>query len=500
MESPDGAAIAGFHPMPCRWDAPDRSRTVLLERGVVEELRASAIQESLSLLRRGAEVGGILWGEIDPYNPRVVHVAGCEEIPCEHRYGPAFVLSDDDRSRLGETLRKSDGPNHVVGLYRSFWGREPVVDAADEDLIRTFFRDPRYAFLLIQPETTGECTAAFLFWSREELPDEPPYPPFRLDPEQMQAEPDAPSSLAPMDDPGGDRHALPDPAAIPAFVTQNSSEALPSLAAARRYGEEDEEPERPPRGRSPLWLLLVACVLLGGGGAFVYELWKLARAPRWTELRLDAVQTPSGLELNWDRSAPAVLHASRGVLVVTDGPVRQRVALDAPAVRAGRFSYQPRHTDVSFRLELFDGALADSGDSLHVLSLAAPPPAAAPAQAKPPAHPPELAAVARKGIAEREEPASPLSPPTVLHEVQPGLPSGILARIHGRVVIPVEVTVSASGKVTRAVAESDGDSLHQYLAARAERAAHLWRFAPARSRSGKRVAGTKTVYFVFAKS
>jgi hypothetical protein len=489
--------------VPYRWDAPDGSRTVYLECGVVEELRSSAMRASLALPRRGAEVGGLLLGELDPDDPRIVHVAGCEEIPCEHRYGASFVLSDSDRTRLSEALRKPGRPKPVVGLYRGFTSREPVIDAADEDLIRTFFRDPRFAFLLIEPEGGGECTAAFLFWNRDELPREPPYPPFRLEPEKVPGEADAPASVPPLEDPGGHGAEMPrEPAAFPAtFLAERSPEAVPpSLPATRWRDEGEEESERPGHKRSPLWLLLMACILLGGGGAFVYELWTLARAPRWTDLRLDAVQTPLGLQLSWDRSAPAVLRASGGLLVVTDGPVRQGIALDASAIRAGQFSYQPRHTDVSFRLEIFDGPLVESGDSLRVLSLAAHPPVAAPVKAEPPALPPEGAAAVGRGTAEREEPASALSPPVVLHEVQPGLSPGILARIQGRVTIPVMVSVSASGKVTRAVAESGEDSLQQYLATKAERAARLWRFAPARSRSGKRVAGTKTVYIVFARS
>ena len=477
------------------------------------ELRAHAMQASLALPRRGAEAGGLLLGEIDPYNPRILHVTAFEEIICEHRYGPAFVLSDADRARLAETLEKPDRPSRVVGLYRSFTSREPVLDAADEDLIRTFFRDPRFAFLLVEPEgAAAECSAGFLFWNRDDLPDKPPYPRFRLDPEKMRRETEVPAP--PAEDPRHDTAESPPavPAEIP-FATaaavaappaKNPPEALPppSFAATRWREQEDEPPEEPVRRRSPLWLVLLACILLGSGGAFVYELWKLARAPRWTELRLDAVRTPSGLELNWDREAPAVLQASSGMLVVTDGPVRQSIALPPADIRAGRFSYVPRHTDISFRLELFDGPLASAGDSLRVLSMAPSPPTAPPAPAAAPATvapPPEPAAAPRKNVAEREEPASAASPPVALHEVHPGLSSGILARIHGRIVIPVEVTVSASGKVTRALAETDGDSLHQYLADKAERAARLWKFAPARSRGGKRVAGTKTLYFVFTR-
>ncbi|HJT89646.1 MAG TPA: TonB family protein, partial [Bryobacteraceae bacterium] len=85
----------------------------------------------------------------------------------------------------------------------------------------------------------------------------------------------------------------------------------------------------------------------------------------------------------------------------------------------------------------------------------------------------------------------------IVHQVQPGIPAGIRSRIHGTIVVPVEVDVNAAGKVTRSSADRRGDGLYQYLADQALQAARLWSFEPARTKNGRRVEGEKTIYFVF---
>src|SRR3954468_5234088 len=108
--------------MRCRWDAPDGTRSVVLSCGTVQELRSLVIEAFLSLPRRGPEVGGLLLGRTPPGEPGVLRIEAFEEIPCEHRFGPSYVLSGDDRTRFAETLRRRrpEGAPMVVGFFRSF--------------------------------------------------------------------------------------------------------------------------------------------------------------------------------------------------------------------------------------------------------------------------------------------------------------------------------------------------------------------------------------------
>jgi hypothetical protein len=126
----------------------------------------------------------------------------------------------------------------------------------------------------------------------------------------------------------------------------------------------------------------------------------------------------------------------------------------------------------------------------------APPPApavpqAAPKQTEAPASEPPRTQI------ERTPNLAPWVAPVVLHQVQPGIPPGIRARIRDRMIVPVVVHVTTSGKVSGAFAQGNGDSLYRYLAEQAVVAARLWRFRPARSKSGIPLEASKTVYFVF---
>jgi TonB family protein len=65
------------------------------------------------------------------------------------------------------------------------------------------------------------------------------------------------------------------------------------------------------------------------------------------------------------------------------------------------------------------------------------------------------------------------------------------------VIVPVEVKISESGRVTSAIPEKGSGAVYDYLSTLAAGAARNWRFQPARSHSGAPVPATKTLYFVF---
>jgi hypothetical protein len=265
--------------------------------------------------------------------------------------------------------------------------------------------------------------------------------------------------------------------------------ALPP--ARRRIFDEAEPPPAAPKPR--FWLPWLALLLLSIAAAFGYELWTLAREPRWAELHLDAQQTADEMEISWDRQVPLVVHAVRGTLSITDGPAHKNIELTTTEIRRGKFSYRPSHPEVLFRLKIYGDGLQTSGDTLRFVSVAQP--------------------VAGRPLSKRAEPdadraetvrppvrplvAAIAMPPAVLDEVQPTIPESIRARIEDHIVVPVQVEVSASGKVTFSAAEGDGDGLYRYLAEQSAVAARRWRFKPAESVNGSPVAARKTIYFDF---
>lgn len=515
-----------------------------------------AIDALMSLPKRGPEIGGLLLGRKRSDEPGVLRIDAFEEIPCEHRYGPSYVLSADDRSGLSEALqrRRPEGSPVVVGFFRSYSRRDPTLKTADVELLRTYFPEDTFAFLLLQPLTSSECRAVFLFGKDGELPTESPYPSFDFDSESLEktdgilparsgpvhppqiisdhavvAEPpvtvevpvaiEAPISAIQGDTPATNGAAtdafvqapLAPPLPAPPLSTQ-APPPLPSFVLPYRPTHREEEASAAPKR---VWLTLVACMLFSIVSVGIYELWTVAREPRWSDLKLDASQVAGRIELYWDRSAADVILASRGSLLVSDGELQKKIELSRSEIRAGKFAYQPVHDDLRFRLEIFGSSIKPSGDSLRMVMAQAPPQAAVaePAAQQPaavaPVHnatPPAPSATrpaSRTGESSRSiiPPAQSTTknaePAAALHEVQPEISEGIRSRIEGRVVVPVEVRISDAGSVTDAVAKGNGDSVYRYLAEQAVKAARSWRFSAAKSQWGTAVASRKTLEFVF---
>jgi hypothetical protein len=68
----------------------------------------------------------------------------------------------------------------------------------------------------------------------------------------------------------------------------------------------------------------------------------------------------------WDRSGPAIVHAKRGVLSVSDGSNQQELELNGVQLRTGRVHYSPLSGDVRLRLEVFAEGQENVGESIRV--------------------------------------------------------------------------------------------------------------------------------------
>ena len=92
-------------------------------------------------------------------------------MPCEHRFGPAYILDEPDRVALATIITRypQDGAVQVVGLYRSYTGRGAEPDEADRELMRMFFRSREFICLLLQPFSSESCMAGFRFWNDGEM-------------------------------------------------------------------------------------------------------------------------------------------------------------------------------------------------------------------------------------------------------------------------------------------------------------------------------------------
>ena len=322
-----------------QWSAPDGASSIALDSSVVDDLRRRTIEAYTSLPKRGAEIGGLLFGKRRTDGAITFEVDGCEEIPCEYRFGPSYKLSESDYRRLSERLVQlpREGSDTVIGLYRSYTGGDTALDQADKGLLRYLFPDTHFVLLLIQPVSAEKCFAQFQFGNDGELAGQGPYEQFLLEPSQLKVE-------------------MKTQAEAPAeFLREETVEApKPSIAvlplpASRRARIQEDEATPAPRG-SHRWTLLWLCALAAIAGAAGHEIWTLEHQLRWAPLGLHATASARDVLLTWDAAAPAIQQASQGMMTVTDGAAQNQVPLTAAQLRGGKFDYAPSHDEVLFRL------------------------------------------------------------------------------------------------------------------------------------------------------
>jgi hypothetical protein len=450
------------------WESALHNRRVFISGLAVSDLRALAIEGFAAIPRRGLEVGGILMGEVHNGD---VRIAAFEAVPCEHHFGPSYTLSESERTKLIEILRERRcGMLSVVGLFQSFTGRDPVIDEADEALMREHFSHGESVYLTIQPLSIERCSASFsLFRNGELIPDL--QQPFELSqaslPIAQLAEPAAEMPATEAEPESEPVHHHPVPLPPPHRTRDHAPEFAPVLTTT---------------SHSRWWAAAIFCAVLGIGAGVVYGL-RTPQPAEWPDLHLDARPVENGtLLLTWDAAVARTATAAR--LNVTDGAVRRDIDLKPDEIRAGRTQFTPLHSEVALRLTLRDHGATVARDGIRLI--ATPPPQ--PVVAKPAAP------------AEESEPEQPVTAAAVnaTHEVQPVVPAGIRSRIMEPVVIPVTVEVNAQGRVVRASVPSTEDGLNRYLAGLAQKSAREWRFHPARSKSGRAVASRRTIRFTFA--
>ena len=442
MHHPRGMALLGT-------DSRIDCRTTRFSDALIRDLRALAMSSRGGLTGSGVETGGMLIGGLRHGELRI---EGFQEAPCEHRFGPAYILSEVDRIKLAALLRER---RCVAGFFRTFVAHDPASDDADDLFVRRYFPHGDCVYLMLRAQPDDTCVAS-VRWFRDGAPrqllNEGPFP-FE-------------SGRVPTLEVGG---TLPSPAQIEAI--------------------------RPRRW----WPTALICLLLGLGGGIGYELWSLedshgadaaqaaaAEVQKQDGLRLDARPTGKRIEITWNADEARKLQANSGKLTITDGGNEHEFELGPNQVNAGKYRYAAMDPNVAVKLtlstddrEVTKGAVSLAAASIGPKPSEKPDAKAIPAPAAQPAR-------------------TAFVPPAVVHEVQPTIPEGIRSRLTEQVVIPVEVQVNERGRVLSArVEDRNEDGVHRYLAEQAGKVAREWQFAPARTREGAAVPGSKTIQIVF---
>lgn len=365
-ESENAARVPGFYV----WEIQGKPVCIQLSLDVIDRLQQDVIRGFGAVPRRGAEVGGILLGSRTHAGPEV-RIEDYELIPIEYKRGPSYLLSPEDVQAFAATfdqLAKASGSLIPVGYFRSH--TRDAVGLGDEDLelLKKYFPEPEAIVLLIRPYGTKPSIAGFYFREDGEFQKGPPlleFPLRRKDLAPNDSTPPRPAAQRairrpppppppPPVHPGAQR-------SIPVEQRPHSS-ALTSLGLSEpQAGQDlpaafpDLAPVSSSRRRSVWVPLSLVFLLLGLLLGFQAAITVRPEAPGAGAYHLSLSVTPSAsdLQVKWDRNAPAIKAARRGVLVIEDGDLSKQVDLDPGQLQNGNVVVYRRYSNhVRFRLEL----------------------------------------------------------------------------------------------------------------------------------------------------
>ncbi len=148
------------------WEPAGKQVAVHLSGDVVDQLNSAVMRGFGAVPKRGAEVGGLLLGAVARGAKPVVRIEEFVSIPCEHLYGPSYILSEADLRALDRELSarmaNSDGQTHVVGFFRSNTRESMQLSEVELALLDARFPDDDAICLLVRPFATRPSEAVFL--------------------------------------------------------------------------------------------------------------------------------------------------------------------------------------------------------------------------------------------------------------------------------------------------------------------------------------------------
>ncbi len=407
------------------WRDPSGKQTVYLALDVVDRLAFEAFEAYKSIPHRGLEIGGLLLGRVERREDAGdIYISDYATIDSEHRSGPSYHLSESDLTLFEEAVKRQ---TEVSGLYRTQTRSESLeLHGADIRLLRTYCKSADALFLLIRPQGADGGAAALFLFRDGELRHVHKFP-FKASELEVQrdghpaihpapADPKPPGKVVESPQPSLDRPEgrpeKPDPApqAAESAIARRTVPKPPAREVLRPAVDALSVPIiTPPRAEPPApapsrradyrWLAPAATIAAGMiVGAGIYHVGQMrervavpsppaTHAPEHVALNVE--RDGQNLRFLWDRNAPVVRAANRGVIYITDGSRQSTLDLDHAQLSSGLLSYQPESQDVTFRLDVFNGS-DRTDDVIRIFAPPGPPPqqpraanASAAARAKP---------------------------------------------------------------------------------------------------------------------
>ena len=192
---------------PCyTWEVPQKPVLVRLPLLLIDRLEREAVETFRSVSSRGSEIGGVLWGSVEPGEPAALSIVEYELVPCDYTLGPLYRLAETDLARLDKVLAQRGGLGvRPVGFFRSHTRKALSLDADDVALMDSRFREPHQVALVIRPYATKASTAGIFIRENGQIHAEASYQEFPFRSAQL-----APSKhLADVVEPGANTPAPP---------------------------------------------------------------------------------------------------------------------------------------------------------------------------------------------------------------------------------------------------------------------------------------------------
>ena len=299
------------------WRVPDRPVTIQLRQSLMESIGDQVRDAFQSVPRRGAETGGILLGSrVLKAGNAVIMAEAVEPIECEHRGGPSFTLSENDRERLAAQIRRLKAEGLVVvGLYRSHTGAgDAVPNAEDRVLLDKLSPGAAAAFILLHPRSLARIEGSLHFWHEgKPLCDTGSAPfPFGVDPVQ----------------------------------------AAPALRVAEPLAPRVDTPApASPVKRRWYWTwigLALLALAVATAAFFAVRMWTGSDPP---PVELTAARDQNRLVVRWNAAVPPLADVQTAALTIQDGDRKTQYSLDRAQLLGGAVSYTPVTGQVSFLLE-----------------------------------------------------------------------------------------------------------------------------------------------------
>ncbi len=330
-----------------------------------------------------AEIAGLLLGKSGP----IIEIIDCHPVLLMLERDHANALTGPGKLEFERTMAafrsNTEGELSVIGFYRSQMGDRLDLTEEDLGLVRTCFRDTNQVVLLMTlTESRSNTVRLFLGDRGQVLRD------FR----SSEDESELPRWLElwlNLSADGPPHTASPEEKTESAYPTEPPKTAPQNtlIRPAREVQENRVAVERR-ANRTPLFLLAAGTFLLAAAAMLAilvgYTMFKgLIGFKQGTDtsrpaavqaqhdnsdssqLALRVERHSEDLRLDWNRDAPAVAAATRGILTIREEKGQERqVMLDGNLLRTGAVMYRPVHGNVFLRLVIFGQNGAKIGESV----------------------------------------------------------------------------------------------------------------------------------------